>query len=97
MLTMHFSWDPNKARRNVNRHGVTFKDATMVWDDPLHLIQPDRHEDGEERWHALGVSDGVVLLVVWHTYPDPDNETVVRIIGARKAPKREREAYERRH
>lgn len=38
MLTMHFSWDPNKARRNVNRHGVTFKDAMMVWDDPLHLI-----------------------------------------------------------
>lgn len=45
----------------------------------------------------MGVSDGVVLLVVWHTYPDPDNETVVRIIGARKATKREREAYERRH
>lgn len=33
---------------------------------------------------CAGVSDGVVLLVVWHTYPDPDDETVVRIIGARK-------------
>lgn len=46
---MKFEWDPNKARRNVAKHGVSFEVARRVWDDPLHVIVPDRFEDGEER------------------------------------------------
>ena len=66
----------------------------LVWNDPLHLIRFDRIEAGEERWHALGSAGGVVLLVVWHSYPDDEDEDRIRIIGARKATPRERKAYE---
>ena len=90
----HFEWDPNKARRNLAKHDVAFEDAVLVWDDPLHMVRFDRHEDGEERWHALGLAGGVVVLVVWHSYPDPDAPDRIRIIGARKAMPRERRAYE---
>nr|WP_231712219.1 hypothetical protein [Vineibacter terrae] len=34
------------------------------------------------------------MLVVVHTYPDPDDEARVRIIGARKATSHERRRYE---
>ncbi|MEO5760584.1 MAG: BrnT family toxin [Mesorhizobium sp.] len=39
---MQFEWDPEKARRNLAKHGVTFDLARKVFDDPLHLIVPDR-------------------------------------------------------
>lgn len=89
-----FEWDPSKARRNLAKHGVAFEDAALVWDDPLYLLRFDRHEGGEERWHAIGRAGGVVVLVVWHATPDPEQPERVRIIGARKATPRERTAYE---
>ena len=91
---IRFEWDDEKAKINLTRHGVAFEDAALVWDDKLHMIQFDRYELGEERWHAIGQARGVAVLVVWHTYPDPNDENRVRIIGARKAARRERMAYE---
>jgi len=91
---IRFEWDPAKARINLARHGVAFEDARLVWDDPNHILQLERHERGEERWQIIGYAYGVVVLVVWHTYPDASDNRRVRIIGARKAERRERRAYE---
>jgi hypothetical protein len=91
---MRFQFDPAKARRNLAKHDVSFDLAKRVWDDPLHVILPDRVVDGEERWHAIGMVSGVALLVVVHLYPDEDDETLVRIIGARRATAHERRRYE---
>jgi len=89
-----FEWDPQKARRNIAKHGVSFDLAARIWDDPLHLILPDRFEDGEQRWHAIGVVGQVALLLVVHTYPDAEDDSRIRIIGARKATRHERKLYE---
>lgn len=91
---MRFEWDPEKARRNQIKHGVTFEIARRVWDDPLHVVVFDRYEDGEPRWHAIGVVGAVTLLVAVHSYPDAPREDRVRIIGARKATSHERRRYE---
>jgi uncharacterized DUF497 family protein len=90
---MQFDWDREKARRNLAKHGVSFELAQRVWDDPLHVIVPDRIVDGELRWHAIGLVGSVAVLVVVHCYPDDDDERV-RIIGARKATPVERRRYE---
>lgn len=92
--TLTFEWDPEKARRNRQKHRVSFELACEVWNDPLHIILPDRVADGEERWHAIGLVGTVVVLVVVHSYPRGDDERVVRIIGARKATRHERWRYE---
>ena len=91
---MQFEWDPVKARTNLAKHGVSFDLAQNVWDDPLHVVLPDRFEDGEQRWHAIGTVGPVAMLVVVHIYPDEDDENRVRIIGARKAMAHERRRYE---
>ena len=88
-----FEWDEAKARANLRKHGVDFSDAALVWSDPRHLIRFDRFEGGEERWHALGLVDGIVLLLVVHTFPDED-EARIRIVSARRATRSERKAYE---
>lgn len=89
---MRFEWDPEKAKRNLAKHGVPFELARLVFDDPLHVIVPDRFEDGEQRWHAIGMVGTVTILLVVHSYPDQGVEEVIRIIGARKAT-----PYERRY
>ena len=91
---MRFEWDPAKAESNRKKHKVAFSLAQKVWDDPLHVIVPDRMVDGEERFHAIGNVHGVVVLVVVHSNPDPGDEELIRIISARKATAAERRRYE---
>jgi uncharacterized protein len=89
-----FEWDPVKAAANVVKHGVSFTLAMEVWDDPLHVIFPDRTVDGEERWHAMGNVGALKLLVVVHSYRTDEGEEMIRIIGARSATRYERHRYE---
>ena len=91
---MEFEWDSEKARQNRVKHRISFELAREVWEDPLHVIVPDRFEDGEQRWHAIGMVGPVVILVVVHTYPDVEDEGWVRIVGARNATAHERRRYE---
>ena len=67
---MQFEWDPEKARRNLTKHGIAFDVAQKVFDAPLYVIVPDRFEDVEQRWHAIGIVEAVVVLLVLHTYPE---------------------------
>ena len=90
---MPFEWDPAKEAINRAKHGVAFEVAERVWDDPDHLILFDRYENGEERWHAVGLVKGVVILTVVHAYPELD-EATIRIINARRATGFERRRYE---
>jgi uncharacterized DUF497 family protein len=58
----------------------------------LHFVE--RIEDGEERWHAIGLVTGSLLfLTVVHTYIEKASEPVVRIISARRASRSERKLY----
>jgi uncharacterized protein len=91
---VNFEWDPDKEKRNIAKHGVSFELAMKVWDDPHHVVLPDRIENGEPRWHAIGMVGPVALLLVVHADPDPRDEDRIRIIGARKATRHERKLYE---
>lgn len=62
-------------------------------DDPFAVGIQDRVVDGEERWQTSGMIDGVVLLIVAHTWRDDAGDEVIRLISARKATRSERRAY----
>lgn len=45
---MKFDWDlGSKARQNVAKHGVSFEEATTVFDDPLYVdfFDPEHSEE----------------------------------------------------
>ncbi len=88
---MEFEWDKQKAERNTSKHGVSFEEAQTVFTDPLYLdfYDPD-HSDEEERYIIVGQSDQQRLLVVSYT----ERDQKVRLISAREATRKEREAYE---
>jgi len=91
---MRYSWDHDKERRNLAKHGLDFSFAEHVFADPHLAIVFDRIEDGEERWHAVGRVGEHRILVVVHTYPDPSDEEAIRVIGVREATRIERTRYE---
>ena len=92
---LEFAWDPEKARSNAERHGVSFEEAATTWLDPLAIERSDVvHAKDEERWLRIGTSLRGALLVVWSTERDDQQRQVIRIIGARRASRKERELYE---
>lgn len=49
---------------------------------------------GEERWHAIGAIEDIVILVVALTYREEETGEVIRIISTRLATSHERKLYE---
>ncbi|MBW4690365.1 MAG: BrnT family toxin [Lyngbya sp. HA4199-MV5] len=91
---MKFEWNPYKAESNAKKHGVTFEEASTVFNDLLSVTFPDPdHSVGESRYVIIGISRFGQLLIVAHT----DRGEKVRIISARKANRQERRFYERRN
>ncbi len=92
---MEITWDPEKERKNVSKHGLDFSFAAKVFADPLAVTVFDRVQDGEERWHTIaGVGGSFTVLLVVHTFPDPDDAERVHIIGLGQATPHERRRYE---
>ncbi len=93
-MDRRFEWDPDKARSNKRKHGISFETATFVFDDPFSILILERIEDGEDRWQTLGMAGEAPVLLVVHTIRDEAVE-IVRIISARRADRSERKRYER--
>jgi uncharacterized protein len=94
VMKARFDWDPNKAASNLRKHGVSFQAAVLVFADPHALVMQNSVENGEERWQAIEVVEGLCMLVVAHSVREQDGIEVIRIISARRANRRERRRYE---
>ena len=92
MKKLIFEWDDNKDKSNLKKHGVTFNEAQTAFYDEyaIQFFDPDHSED-EDRYILLGTSFKLRTIVVCHCYRK--EETVVRIISARKADREEEQAY----
>ena len=87
-----FEWDENKNQTNIQKHGISFEEAVTVFKDLDALIISDEsHSNNEDRFLLIGYSLKANLLVVCHCYRL--NDSVMRIISARKANKQDRNLY----
>lgn len=95
MGTQSFEWDENKNQSNIQKHGLSFKEASAVFNDVNRLIIPDNRQDyGEIRINTIGeitLATQQPLLIITLTYTDRNG--ITRIISARKASKKERYFY----
>jgi hypothetical protein len=92
MTGMSFNWDERKNRENKRKHKVSFEEAQTVFFDEnaIRYYDPD-HSVEEDRFLMLGISFALRVLVVCHCYRADDS--VIRIISARKADKYEQADY----
>ncbi len=90
-MAIRFEWDPEKAKTNSKKHGVSFQEATTVFADTLSAtIYDPLHSFEEDRYITIGSSFKEKTLVVVHT----DRGDNIRLISARLATKKERRKYE---
>ncbi|PIT52306.1 hypothetical protein BHC44_08745 [Snodgrassella alvi] len=86
-----FEWNNEKAKLNLQKHGVSFEEAiTVFWDEHGLIISDPEHSESEDRFILLGMSENLRVLVVIHCERDDS----IRLISARAATKRERKQYE---
>jgi hypothetical protein len=85
-------WDDRKNEVNKKKHGVSFDEAKTVFYDEnaIRYYDPD-HSDDEDRFLMVGVSQKLRILIVCHCFREDDS--VIRIISARKATKGEEDNY----
>ena len=92
MADLRFEWDGSKASANLAKHGVSFDEACSVFEDEHALLaSDDAHSAREDRFVLLGLTGRARLLVVVHCVRE--SESVLRIISARKATRREQDQY----
>ena len=88
---MIYEWDGRKAKANLRKHGVSFEEAGTVFLDPLAITFPDPdHSEEEDREITIGSTTKHRVVFVLHC-PRADR---TRIIGARRATRKERKQYE---
>lgn len=93
MKNLEFDWDHAKSRSNKKKHGISFEEAQSVFEDSnARLISDPDHSGNEDRFILLGLSGDLRMLVVCHCYCEDD--TIIRIISARKANRKETLIYE---
>ncbi len=92
MKRLKFEWDDQKDKINTKKHGVSFDEARTVFydEDAIQFFDPEHSED-EDRFILLGTSFKLKTLVVCHCFRL--EETVIRIISARKADRDEEQVY----
>ncbi|MBW2688358.1 MAG: BrnT family toxin [Deltaproteobacteria bacterium] len=95
MKRLEFEWEKKKDKANLKKHGVSFDEARTVFYDEsaLQFFDPD-HSENEDRFLLLGTSFKLKALVVCHCYRE--EETIIRIISARKADQDEEQFYWRK-
>lgn len=92
MLKINFKWDPAKAEKNLEKYGVSFDEATTIFNDK-HVIYYDdiEHSQKEKRECAIGRSVGRKRLLTCFIVRTQNS---VRIISARVSTHGERQNYD---
>ena len=84
-----FEWDEEKRRHNIEKHGVDFYDAILIFENPVIEAEDTRNEYREMRIQALGHVDDDYFIVVY-TWRD----TRRRIISAWKVDNNGKRRYQ---
>lgn len=86
---MVVEWDETKRLSNLERHGVDFQDAALVFLNPVLEAEDKRGDYGEKRFRALGQVDGDYYMIAF-TW----RGNIRRIISAWKVDDDGRERYQ---
>ena len=85
-----FEWNETKRAQNLAKHGVDFLDEARIFDNPALVREDTRHDYGETRLIALGITDGIVYVITYTMRGE-----VTRIISAWQGGRKEYEQYQK--
>ena len=94
MKELRFEWSIDKAKTNMENHGVSFEEAKSIFYDENAIEFYDQaHSFRENRYLMIGLSSRIRPLLVSYTVREGKDEDIIRIISSRKPTKKEQKAY----
>jgi hypothetical protein len=85
---MTFEWDEEKNRLNIEKHGIDFETAMLVFNDSQRIeIYDLEHSTTEDRYNTIGLVHDVLFVVY------TERKENIRLISARMATRTERSIY----
>ena len=89
-----FDWDAGDERKSVDKHRVRQTEAEQAFfNQPLLVLEDERHSADEPRFHALGRTEAGRRLQI--TFTLRREGSLVRVISARDMSARERAIYDK--
>jgi uncharacterized DUF497 family protein len=85
---MIFEWDDVKQKSNLDKHGLDFHDADLLFDGPI-LEADAKPVDGERRWMATGMIYDIIATAIFTR-----RGNAIRLISPRRARREERARYD---
>ena len=82
-----FEYDEKKSKANKTKHGIDFKSAVRLWNDPYRLEIPARYIN-EERFILIAMLAGVC----WSAIFTKRNKNI-RIMSVRRSREYEKAIY----
>ncbi|NDV62716.1 BrnT family toxin [Puniceicoccales bacterium CK1056] len=89
MLSSRFEYDPSKSRSNLEKHGIDFNQAQLIWQDPRRL-RFKGNSFKEQRFALVGSALGKIWYAVYTV-----RRYKIRLISVRRARSSEVMAYEK--
>ena len=86
-----FEWDEAKNKANIGKHGISFETAKRIFERAVLTQRDERRDYGESRHVSIGEVEKA-FIVVAYTW----REGRMRLISARPASQKERQAYDER-
>ena len=85
-----FEWDEQKREANIDRHGVDFRIAALIFENPVIEALDTREVYGEARYRTLGRTRDDEYFVVAFTWRNSNR----RIISAWKVDEHGKKRYQ---
>lgn len=86
---MELEWDEAKRESNLAKHGLDLAVSLELFADYFMERLDTRRDYGEDRWIALGMIRGMLVVLVY-----TERDDTLRPISLRKATIQERSIYE---
>jgi uncharacterized protein len=87
-MSMVFEFDNAKSAANKIKHGIDFVEAQALWADDDLVIVSAKMADGEVRWSALGMLEGINWTAFFTWRGD-----IIRLFSVRRSRQNEKELY----
>ena len=90
-MSLTFEWDEAKNQRNIEKHKMSFRLASLIFNNEnLFIKQDTRFDYGEDRYVAIGEIKAILTII---TVVFTKRNQKIRIISARIASKKEKNSY----
>ena len=81
-----FEYDPEKNRKNIEKHGISFKSAARVFFDYDRIeLYDEAHSEDEDRYDTIGDASAWNLTIIGNLQEDRQVDDILFVVYTERA------------